>query len=294
MAVGLLGVGVAAADTSSSDVTVSAGVAQLKPAPGGGYAGQLPISLQYAGPANRTFLVTVALPAGLTLSVPADSPLQTCVRAQTGQQSGWRCVLSNALSDGERRTINAQFTALAAPTRQARKTEEATVHVDVTDGGAPLPDPTSDNNTARYHGLLAGTGNGTAHRVYQPAAKSDMTLTTGDTVFAPMDDGTYAGTVTLTLKALTDATHDHIAIKLDNPPDGTLYLRATNPVVHCMGSCSYNPMPQATQQTVTLVVQTSRPFASGTKLSFSVQAIRDGNGLGDAKPADNVAVSTVR
>jgi hypothetical protein len=295
--VGLLGSAPASAAPGAgptADIAVSAGIAHLTPQPGGGYAGQLPVTLRYTGPANPGVVVTLMLPSGVDLAGGFDSRLATCMRTPPGRQLGWRCEVRGAIVNGSN-PITVGLTSLAAPATRARRTESATIRADLQNNLTPVPDPTPGNNSARYHAVLAGTGRGVDPHVWRAAAEPDLAIQASDATSAPIGDGTYAATLTLTVSSRTATTYDLARVSLTNPPAGLQYIESLDPVVPCLGgSCSYNPLIQGSQQKITMRVRTSQPLPSGTPLTFTIGAVRSIDVLPDGNPSDNTATSHVK
>ncbi|MET7398318.1 hypothetical protein ABZS66_33005 [Dactylosporangium sp. NPDC005572] len=281
----------AAGEPPASDLTVSAGTAQLTLAEGGGYAGVLPVRLKYRGQAAASVDVIVAQPAGIRFAGEEALQLQTCLPDAAYGARALRCVLMGGMTNGEVRDLRIRFTSLAGPQAKSRLSEPATIAVENVGGPA---DASPSNNRAQFRARLRGTGSGVEPGTYQPAPTPDLSVQAGPTTFTSNGDGTYTGELVVTVSGGTDADHDEVGIALAGVA-GT--PRVVGQPIGCFGSpewpCRIEPVGKGAQRVVTIMIWTSQPPADGAQLTVSVTAMRSLSAIADANPADNATTSTV-
>lgn len=289
--------GPASADEATvMDASVQAELVMLRPAPAGGYTGTMDLLVGYTGPDGAELDLKVVSPEGLYLNLPSDGPFLGCTLDAPDTHN---CLVTDLLTSGETRHLRLDFTSLAAPTADSRRTlagsVTATTMLWSQDG---VPEATPEDNSAQFVGLLVGTGDGYQPAPYQPATTYDLTATVaeGTVTFAPDSDSPdrYVGTTTMTIRAGTDAYHQGLYVTLPVGQVEGASLSVVEPAAACVGggndgwTCALDgPLAQGASRTITLKIDLPAAPAAGTAFTLRADTNVGGTAAEDANPVDN-------
>ncbi|GAB3798068.1 hypothetical protein [Micromonospora zhanjiangensis] len=218
-------------------------------------------------------------------------PQQPCFFGSTSPNRTLVCEIpGGGLQPGENRTFDLAFTVLTTARSYPMVATGGRVAVNAGDGNPA-------NDTAKFDALFRSTSGSLRNpRPYVRNLVTDATVTAGSATLVRQPDGSYLGSVPVTIRYRNDAPQSDVELET-NLPAG-VELRGIEPQDVCVGGWCAVPgggfMP-GEERTVTLKLYAepgtvAGPLGTGTT---TLHVRYDNQDLPDVDPSDNSAPFTV-